>query len=87
MDVNGNARVVTIGRMKIERRPLLLIECEIEGKRVNVFIQDDWHVRVFGGKGEVRPSSEIKIGDELLGYLDQPGRHVGIKIQETIKEV
>lgn len=87
MDVNGKARVVTIGRMKIERRPLLLIECEIEGKRVNVFIQDDWHVRVFGGKGEVRPSSEIKIGDELLGYLDQPGRHVGIKIQETIREV
>jgi 3-amino-4-hydroxybenzoic acid synthase len=84
---HGNARAVTIGRLKIETRPLLLIECEIEGVSINVFIQDDWHVRIFGSDGAIRPSSEIKINDKLLGYLDQPGRHVGLRIDETIKEV
>jgi 3-amino-4-hydroxybenzoic acid synthase len=84
---HGNARAVTIGRLKIETRPLLLIECEIEGVSINVFIQDDWHVRIFGSDGAIRPSSEIKINDKLLGYLDQPGRHVGLRINETIKEV
>ncbi len=87
VNARGEARVVTIGRLKIESRPLLLIECEIEGVSINTFIQDDWHVRMFGSKGEIRPSSEIKIGDKLLGYLDQPGRHVGLRIDETIKEV
>ncbi len=87
MNSAGEARIVTVGRLKIETRPLLQIECEIEGVKVNTFIQDDWHVRMFGSKGEIRPSSEIKVGDKLLGFLDKPGRHVGLKIDETIKEV
>lgn len=83
----NEARVVTVGRVKIERRPLLLIEAEIEGKKINTFIQDDWHVRVMGSKGEIRPSAEVEVGDYLLGFLDTPGRHVGFTINETIKEV
>jgi 3-amino-4-hydroxybenzoic acid synthase len=86
VSASGHARVVTIGRLKIERRPLLLIEAEMEGARVNGFIQDDWHVRVFGAEGEIIPSSEVVPGTELLGYLDSPGRHVGIKIDETVDE-
>ncbi len=81
------ARVVTVGRVKIEARPLLFIECDIDGVKVNTFIQDDWHVRMFGSNGEIRPSSEIRVGDKLLGFLDMPGRHVGLRINETIKEV
>ncbi len=83
----GDSRIVTVGRLKIERRPLLCIEAEVDGKKINTFIQDDWHVRLMGSKGEIRPSSEIQIGEELLVYLDDPGRHVGIKIDETINEV
>jgi 3-dehydroquinate synthase class II len=83
----GRARTVTIGRLKIERRPLLLIEAEAEGERLNVFIQDDWHVRLIGEGGAIRPSAEIEIGDALLAYRDKPGRHVGIAIDETIREV
>ncbi len=86
VNAQGRGRKVTIGRLKIERRPLLLIEADIEGTRVATFIQDDWHVRVFGSQGEVRPSSEVKIGDRLLGHVDTPGRHVGIAITETIRE-
>jgi 3-dehydroquinate synthase class II len=87
VDSSGEARVVTIGRLKIESRPLLYIECEIDGVKINTFIQDDWHVRMFGSKGEIYPSSEIKVGDKLLGFLDKRGRHVGLRIEETIKEV
>lgn len=82
----GLARTVTIGRIKIERRPLLLIEAKIDNEIINTFIQDDWHVRMMGAKGEIIPSAEIKIGDKLLGFLDKSGRHVGIQINETIKE-
>jgi 3-dehydroquinate synthase class II len=86
VNARGVGRVVTVGRVKLERRPLLRLEAEIDKVKVNTFIQDDWHVRVFGSKGEIRPSSEVRIGDKLLGFADSPGRHVGIKISETIKE-
>lgn len=82
----GETREVVVGRLKMESRPLLFIECEIEGVRINTFIQDDWHVRMFGSEGEICPSSEIKVGDKLLGYIDVPGRHLGVKINETISE-
>ena len=83
----GVARTVTIGRLKIERRPLLCIEAVCEGATLNTFIQDDWHVRMMGSKGEIRPSREVEVGDHLLAYRDVPGRHVGLPIQETIREV
>lgn len=87
VDHTGNARIVTVGRIKMESRPLLYIECEINGIKINTFIQDDWHVRMFGSKGGILPSSEIRTGDRLLGYIDEPGRHVGLKINESLKEL
>jgi 3-dehydroquinate synthase II/3-amino-4-hydroxybenzoic acid synthase len=86
VDVHGNAREVTVGRVKTELRPLLRIEVEAEGKRVNAFVQDDWHIRIFGGNGEPRNASEIAVGEELLAYFCEKGRHVGIKINENIEE-
>ena len=83
----GVARTVTIGRLKIERRPLLYIEATAQGASLNTFIQDDWHVRLMGAGGEIRPSREIQVGDQLLAHRDTPGRHVGLPINETIREV
>lgn len=91
----GMARTVTIGRLKIERRPLLFIEAEAaadgegatETAVLNTFIQDDWHVRMMAFDGTIRPSRELEIGEKLLAYRDVPGRHVGIAIRETIREV
>ena len=35
--------------MKIESRPLICVEAvAANGCSVNLFLQDDWHVRVFG---------------------------------------
>lgn len=89
MIVNSKGRVRTapVGRMKIEQRPLRLIEVEFAGgERVNVFMQDDWHVRVFSDAAKPLNISELKPGDKVLGYVTQTGRHVGIKINETIIE-
>lgn len=86
VNVKGETRTVSLGRVKIERRPLLLIQATIKGRPINAIIQDDWHVRVMGAGGVVRNSTTLKKGEKLVGYLDQPGRHVGIKIDETITE-
>jgi 3-dehydroquinate synthase II/3-amino-4-hydroxybenzoic acid synthase len=86
VNTSGQARPVVVGRIKAEVRPLRLIECRVGERALNVFLQDDWHVRVFDGSGAVRNSTDIHVGDSLLCTLDRPGRHVGVPVTETIAE-
>lgn len=85
-NTRGDTRELTVGRNKIEVRPLLLIVGEIEGREINVIVQDDWHIRVMGADGRPRNATAVRPGDELLGHGCEPGRHVGIKIDETVIE-
>jgi len=57
------------------------------GQDVNLFLQDDWHVRVFASDGTVRHSTELKPGDALLGHLPTADRHVGYAIDEFCLEM
>ncbi|MET9442734.1 3-amino-4-hydroxybenzoic acid synthase [Streptomyces sp. NPDC006610] len=87
VDVKGNTRLVTVGRVKIESRPLISIDAEApNGQRVNLILQDDWHVRVLGPGGAVLNSTELKPGDTVLGYLPSEDRHVGYPIDEFCLE-
>lgn len=86
IDTKGNARTLSVGRIKTETRPLLLIKGKVQDCELNVIVQDDWHIRVMGADGKPRNATEIKPGDELLAYVCKPGRHVGIKVDETIIE-
>ncbi|MBN3930689.1 3-amino-4-hydroxybenzoic acid synthase [Streptomyces verrucosisporus] len=87
VDVKGNTRLVTVGRVKIESRPLISIDAESpDGRRVNLILQDDWHVRVLGPGGTVLNSTELKPGDTVLGYLPSEDRHVGYPIDEFCLE-
>lgn len=82
----GTVRELTVGRVKTEIRPLLLIKGEIDGKELNVIVQDDWHIRLMGADGQPKNATMVKPGDALLGYLCRQGRHVGISVTETILE-
>ena len=83
VDIKGNSRLVTVGRVKIESRPLLKIDAVApDGTEVNLILQDDWHVRVLGPGGAVLNSTEIRTGDKVLGYLPTEDRHVGYPIDE-----
>ncbi|MGL4819347.1 MAG: 3-dehydroquinate synthase II, partial [Bacilli bacterium] len=86
VDTDGNTRNVSVGRMKIEVRPLLLIEAEYNGVRINTIVQDDWHIRIFDGDGNPQNATQFKVGDKILAYFCEPGRHVGVKISEKITE-
>ncbi|MFJ2131510.1 3-dehydroquinate synthase II [Streptomyces sp. NPDC087845] len=84
---DGTARPVTVGRVKIERRPMLQIIAEApDGTRITTIMQEDWHVRVFGTDSKPRNITELKPGDEVFGFTQEPGRHVGVKVDELIIE-
>lgn len=83
----GRTRKLTVGRAKLESRPILTITAHSpEGVEVSLTVQDDWHVRVLGPGGKVRNVTELRRGDELLGYIATEQRHVGIPIGEFCKE-
>jgi 3-amino-4-hydroxybenzoic acid synthase len=83
VDVKGLTRVMTVGRVKIESRPLISVDAiAVNGQAVNLILQDDWHVRVLGPGGVVLNSTELKPGDVMLGHLPTADRHVGYPIRE-----
>lgn len=87
VDVKGQTRLVTVGRVKIESRPLLQVDAiSPDGRTVNLILQDDWHVRVLGPGGVVYNSTHLQPGDILLGYLPTQDRHVGYPINEFCLE-
>lgn len=86
VNTQGETRVLTVGRVKTEVRPLLMIKGKASGTDINVIVQDDWHIRIMGADGKPRNATMIQPGEELLAYVCEPGRHVGIKVSETILE-
>jgi 3-amino-4-hydroxybenzoic acid synthase len=87
VDAKGVARVVTVGRVKMETRPLLSIDAvSAEGRTVNLIVQDDWHVRVLGPDGVVLNVTELAPGTTVLGCLPNEQRHVGYPIDEFCLE-
>jgi 3-amino-4-hydroxybenzoic acid synthase len=83
VDSAGHTRIVTVGRVKIETRPLLAIDAvSPSGVTVNLIVQDDWHVRVLGPGGAVLNVTELTAGSRVLGHLPSEQRHVGYPIDE-----
>lgn len=84
---DGRTRRVVVGRVKLESRPLLTINAVAgNGTEVSLTVQDDWHVRVLGPGATVLNVTELKEGDELLGYLATDKRHVGWPVAEYCVE-
>ena len=82
----GEGRVAYVGRSKVERRPMLLIEAKYENKKASCILQNAETIRLTKPDGSPVSVVELKEGDEVLGYIEEAGRHFGIKVKETIIE-
>jgi 3-dehydroquinate synthase II len=83
----GKTRKTNVGRVKIEIRPLILVEAEAEGKTMKVILQNAETIRVVTPKGS-KPVTELKADDEVVVHLAaKGGRHFGISVpDETVIE-
>lgn len=80
---DGRTREVVVGRAKIETRPILTIEASaVNGQKVCLAVQDDWHVRVLGPGAKVLNVTELRSGDSILGFQTGASRHVGWPVDE-----
>jgi 3-dehydroquinate synthase II len=86
-DRNGNTRITNIGRVKIEWRPLVLVEAEHEGKTFKTILQNAETIRLVSQEGSI-PVTELKGGDTVLVHLSEGGRHFGTLVkEETVVEL
>lgn len=86
VDYEGKTQTAVIGRVKIEKRPLILIEGRTEEKKVSAILQNAETVRLLSPDGKPISVTRLKEGSEVLSYSEEAGRHFGIKIEETITE-
>jgi 3-dehydroquinate synthase II len=86
-DREGNVRQTNVGRVKIEFRPLMLVEAEVEGKPIKVILQNAETIRLVTVDGS-KPVTELKTGDEVLAHMAaRGGRHFGVSVaDETVIE-
>jgi 3-dehydroquinate synthase II len=82
---DGHTRRVVVGRTKVERRPLLLIEADVEGERFSTIVQNAETIRVYSN-GKIMSVSKLKIGDSIMLRMERGGRHFGMQVKETIRE-
>jgi 3-dehydroquinate synthase II len=85
-DAKGNAHNAIIGRTKIERRPLLLVEAEADGAKVSLILQNAETIRLVGTDGKAISVVHLKAGNRILGTVLESGRHFGMAVKETIRE-
>ena len=86
VDYRGRAQEAIVGRMKIERRPLLLVTAETEMGEISTLLQNAETIRLTAPDGEPRSVVSLEKGSEVLVALETPGRHFGHKVEETIWE-
>lgn len=88
VDKTGARRDAIVGRIKMERRPLVMIEAEVGGHEGTAMLQNAETIRLVRPDGSPLAVTEAKAGDEVLVHLagNVKGRHFGGEVDEFIVE-
>jgi len=90
VNFKGEARIVSVGRVKIETRPMLRFELEaMKGDKkipISCICQNAETIRLVNLSGKAKSVVDMKVGDEVLVHIGPGATHFGTAIKETIIE-
>jgi 3-dehydroquinate synthase II len=86
-DSVGGLEEAHVGRVKIERRPLLLVTAHHEGKNLSLVLQNAETIRLVREDGSAVSVVDLAVGDRVLGAVMEAGRHFGVAVKERIREI
>ena len=86
VDHAGASRSAYVGRVKVERRPLMLVRAEMNGKDTSLVLQNAETIRLTSAAGEPMSVASLKVGDKVLAHTEKAGRHFGMQVEETLIE-
>jgi 3-dehydroquinate synthase II len=85
-DFQGNTATGIVGRLKIEKRPLMLIKARVKDRVVSTIVQNAETIRLTDPAGKAVSVVNLSAGDKVLVAVEEGARHFGYKIDETIEE-
>jgi len=86
VDFQGKSQTAYLGRNKIEKRPMMLIEAQAEGMPISLVMQNAETIRLVTPDGKAVSITSLKPGDKVLGHIEKAGRHFGMQVDETLIE-
>jgi 3-dehydroquinate synthase II len=91
VDFKGKGQVAYLGRNKIEKRPMMLVEAQAEGVAITLVMQNAETIRLVNPEGQPISITSLKTGDKVLAHVEKggplgAGRHFGMKVEETLIE-
>jgi 3-dehydroquinate synthase II len=85
-DHAGNGSRAVVGRVKVERRPMLYVGARAGDREGGIFLQNAETIRLVRPGGVTTSVVHLAPGDTVLCRLDEAGRHFGMRIKEDIRE-
>jgi 3-dehydroquinate synthase II len=86
VNFNGDTTTGIVGRLKIEKRPLMLVKAVADGKEMTTIVQNAETIRLTDPEGNAISVVNLSPGDKILVAMEEGGRHFGMKIEESITE-
>jgi len=86
VDFNGKTQTAYLGRNKIEKRPMMIIEAQADEMPISLVMQNAETIRLVSPEGNAISITDLKPGDKVLGHVEKVGRHFGMKVDETLIE-
>jgi len=83
LNSKGEARRATVGRAKIERRPMLMIKASIGNEIGGIIAQDAETIRFVKPNGQLVSVTHLKKGDVVMAHSKPAtGRHFGMEVSD-----
>lgn len=83
IDAHGKARRATVGRSKIENRPMLMIKAQIGNEVGGIIAQNAETIRFVRPNGHLVSVTHLKKGDMVLAHAKlAAGRHFGMEVDD-----
>ena len=82
----GGSQTAYLGRNKIEKRPMMLVEAQAEGMPVSLVLQNAETIRLVNPDGKAISVANLKVGEKVLTHIEKGGRHFGMQVEESLTE-
>jgi len=83
----GGTRLSSVGRVKIERRPMRQVVARAGETRGSVIVQNAETIRFITHDRKLRAVTDLAPGDRILCHVSiEKGRHFGMVVDETVVE-
>ncbi len=86
VNYQGKSQPAILGRNKIEKRPMILIEAQTGGQQISLVMQNAETIRLVSSEGKAVSITSLKPGDKVLAHIEKAGRHFGMQVDETLIE-